>query len=70
MQAHTILAQSANQDDIISTCESRAGCWINQNWMNEKTTVSFKDGSVIVMSGPNVTAFDDMDAANNEFICV
>lgn len=54
--AAEILATSRNSTDGMNTAESVATS-TNQDWDNEATIYSFEDGSVLVASGPQLTAY-------------
>ena len=54
--ASEILATSRNSTDGMNAAESMATS-TDQDWDNEATIYSFKDGSVLVASGPQLNAY-------------
>ena len=67
MLAHEILAAASNANAACAAAEA-VECRITQNWTGDgSTSYLFADGSVLVVSGAQVNAFDDADEAASEW---
>lgn len=60
--ASDILNISANANDADKRAQELTDD-LDQDWEHEATLYTFGDGSVLVISGPQLNAFDDMAAA-------
>ena len=67
MRAQEILATARNANGATVAAESLE-CNITQDWTGGgSTSYLFKDGSVLVVSGPQINAFDSADGAACEW---
>lgn len=60
--ASEILHTSRNASDADAKAQDLTN-QIDQDWEHEATLYTFDDDSVLVISGPQLNAFDDIDAA-------
>jgi hypothetical protein len=61
-QAAEILHSSNNASGAMKTAEELTN-QIDQDWEHEATLYTFEDGSVLVVSGPQLNAYDSMPDA-------
>jgi hypothetical protein len=61
-KASELMHISANANDAIERAES-AGADITQDWEHEATLYAFDDDSVLVLSGPQLNAYADLESA-------
>lgn len=67
MLAHEILATASNANAACAAAEATE-CRLTQNWSGDgSTTYLLPDGSVLVVSGAQVNAFDDAEEAASEW---
>ena len=62
--ASDILNISANANDADKRAQELTNN-LEQDWEHEATLYTFADGSVLVVSGPQLNAYDDIDAARD-----
>jgi hypothetical protein len=63
-QADEILSIALNVADAMDRAES-APSEINQDWDHESTLYTLPDGSVLVVNGTEVNAYDSMESARS-----
>ena len=61
-QAHEIMMSSPDAASAIERAEQGATD-TEQDWDNERTIFTFEDGSVLLVSGPQVNAFHSLEDA-------
>jgi hypothetical protein len=63
--ANEILNISRNANDADQRAQAVTDK-LDQDWEHEATLYTFDDGSVLVISGPQVNAFADMDSSKTD----
>lgn len=65
-QATEIMYSASNANSAMETAEKLTNN-IDQDWEHEATFYTFEDESVLVVSGPQLNAYESMEAARASF---